>query len=153
MCVIAYSKDFLLIVAYININNNSSIRVFFFYSFENTINNRYIRLLLSVGGFSLYTCGVHYHVILSTIDPHTIVLHIFVLFSFSFYIYIYVYCSTMRSTRFFVYICIRRVMKLLTKKGISRNKPSLLSFDKLCNRSLFSLSLSPLLLVHARLIW
>ena len=57
MCVIAYSKDFLLIVVYININNNSSIRVFFFYSFENTINNRYIRLLLSVGGFSLYTCG------------------------------------------------------------------------------------------------
>jgi hypothetical protein len=79
-----------------------------------------------------YILYVHYHFIVSSFDPRTVVLHI-LFYSLLTFIYISALSGQLAS----LYIYLFMYMMKLTKKGISRNKPSLLSFDKLCNLSFF----------------
>jgi hypothetical protein len=137
----------LLVIAYSQKRKNS-------YSCIYITNNCYVILFLhllvivyhrqeSISLFFLQgTCKIqhiHYHFAVSSFDPRTVVLQIFFYSpSLVTFIYIYIYIAALSGqlVSFYTYI----VMKLLTKKGISRNKASLLSFDKLCNLSFFSSS-------------
>jgi hypothetical protein len=111
--VIVYYFCYLLVILY---HQQKTIPLSFF---------RYIQY--SICSLSLYSEFIW--------PSHCRVTH-FVLFSF-FFSYLHIYIAVLSGQLASLYFCICIVMKLLTKKGISRNKASLLSFEKLCNLSFF----------------